>query len=74
MFGANSSFQTYAIGFRSVYGNAGGGGDAAYLYGSMTASDGVTQSGSTAMVFGASFADVAVGFVYDYLNPYAHRF
>jgi hypothetical protein len=61
-----------ANGFRSVYGYSGGG-DSAFLYGTMTAADTFVQAGGIAYLLGPGFFELESGFASVWANPFAHR-
>jgi hypothetical protein len=61
-----------ANGFRSVYGYSGGG-DSAYLYGTMTAADTFVNAGGYAYLYGDTFFELESGFASVWANPFAHR-
>ena len=56
---SGSGFSNEAVGFRSVSAYSTGGGDQAYLYGTMTSADTFVQSGSLASLYGNAFLDLA---------------
>jgi hypothetical protein len=50
-----------------------GGGDSAYLYGTMTAADTYVNGGSYAYLYGDAFFTLEAGFASVWANPYAQR-
>jgi hypothetical protein len=61
-----------AVGFGTVYGYSGGGGQA-YLYGTMTAADTFLDQGSYPVLYGDAFVELAGGFDSVWANPKARR-
>jgi hypothetical protein len=61
-----------AVGFRMVYGYSGGG-DSAFLYGTMSAADTYVNNGSYAFLFGPGFFVLESGFPSVWANPFARR-
>ena len=61
-----------ASGFHTVYGYSGGG-DSAYLYGTMTGQDTYVNNGGYAFLFGPGFFALESGFPSVWANPFARR-
>jgi hypothetical protein len=69
---AGSGLVEQANGFAAVYGYSGGG-DSAYLYGTLTAADTFVQAGGYAYLYGDAFFAVESGFAAVWANPYARH-
>jgi hypothetical protein len=67
-----SGLLEWADGFASVRGYSGGG-DTAYLYGTLTAADTYVDAGSYAYLYGDAFFVLESGFASVWANPYAHH-
>ena len=61
-----------ASGFRTVYGYSGGG-DAAFLCGTMTAADTFVDGGGYSYLYGDAFFALESGFASVWANPFARR-
>jgi hypothetical protein len=69
---SGSGLVEQANGFASVYAYSGGG-DTAYLYGTLTAADTFVDAGGYAYLFGPGFLVLESGFATVWANPFARR-